>query len=123
MRILGCIGVAYEVVVVDARPLGKLHLHARVGIGGGAPTPGSALHASPKSMAALGPCLLAQLVLAQRACCPIQIVAEAVQNVLREVHGSAPQHGWCTLRSAVVIAGDICKVAGMLLKVNVDRTN
>ena len=87
IRILGCIGVAYDVVVVDARPLGKLHLDARVGIGGGAPPPGptmkkarpmSALHASSKSTAALGPCLLAHLVLAHRACCPIQIVTMGV---------------------------------------------
>ena len=87
IRIIGCICVAYDVVVVDALPLGKLHLHARVGIGGGAPPPGptmkkarpmSALHASSKSTAALGTCLLAQLVLAQRTCCPIKIVTMGV---------------------------------------------
>ena len=84
IRILGCIGVAYYVVVVDARPLDKLHLRARVGTGGGAPTPVlkarpvSAPHASSKSKAALGPCPLAQLVLAQRARCPIQIVTMGV---------------------------------------------
>ena len=81
IRILGFIGVAYDVVVVDARPLDKLHLRARVGTGGGAPTPGpttKTLHASSKSKAALGPCPLAQLVLAQRARCPIQIVTMGV---------------------------------------------
>ena len=86
-RILACIDVADDVVEVNARPLDKLHLRARVGIGGGAPTPGpttkkarpvSAPHASSKSKAALGPCPLAQLVLAQRARCPIQIVTMGV---------------------------------------------